>query len=64
MAIPQMDPGAPYRALNTENDAAVARVLARGRYILGQEVAGFEAEYRGRRSGLATQSASPTAPMR
>jgi len=45
MAIPQMDPGAAYRALKTEIDAAVARVLASGWYILGQEVAGFEAEY-------------------
>ena len=45
MAIPQMDPGAGYRALKTEIDAAVARVLASGWYILGKEVAAFEAEY-------------------
>ena len=40
-----MDPGAAYRALQPEIDAAVARVLESGWYILGQEVAGFEAEY-------------------
>jgi dTDP-4-amino-4,6-dideoxygalactose transaminase len=45
MAIPQMDPGAAYRALKPEIDAAVARVLASGWYILGQEVAAFEAEF-------------------
>jgi dTDP-4-amino-4,6-dideoxygalactose transaminase len=45
MAIPQMDPGAAYRAQKSEIDAAVARVLASGWYILGREVAGFEAEY-------------------
>jgi dTDP-4-amino-4,6-dideoxygalactose transaminase len=45
MAIPQMDPGAGYRALKPEIDAAVARVLASGWYILGKEVAAFEAEY-------------------
>ena len=43
--IPQMDPGAGYRAQRTEIDAAVARVLASGWYILGREVAGFEAEF-------------------
>ena len=45
MAIPQMDPGAGYRALKTDIDAAVARVLASGWYILGKEVAAFEVEY-------------------
>src|ERR1700733_14893927 len=45
MAIPQMDPGAAYRALKTEIDAAVARVMASGWYILGKEVAAFETEY-------------------
>jgi dTDP-4-amino-4,6-dideoxygalactose transaminase len=45
MVIPQMDPGAGYRALKPEIDAAMARVLEGGWYILGQEVASFEAEY-------------------
>jgi dTDP-4-amino-4,6-dideoxygalactose transaminase len=45
MAIPQMDPGAGYRALKSEIDAAIARVMASGWYILGKEVAAFEAEF-------------------
>ena len=43
--IPQMDPGAAYRAQPTRFDAAVARVLASGWYILGNEVAEFEREF-------------------
>ena len=43
--IPQADPGAGYRALQAEIDAAVARVLQSGWYILGQEVRAFEAEF-------------------
>ena len=43
--VPQADPGAAYRAQKTEIDAAVARVLASGWYILGKEGAAFEAEY-------------------
>ena len=35
--IPQANPGAGYRALKPEIDAAVARVLASGWYILGAE---------------------------
>ena len=48
MAIPQMDPGAGYRALKAEIDAAVARVLASGWYIYGRarEIgAGVEAAF-------------------
>jgi dTDP-4-amino-4,6-dideoxygalactose transaminase len=45
--IPQMDPGAAYRALQPEIDAAVKRVLEGGWYILGREVAAFEAEFAG-----------------
>lgn len=44
-AIPQSDPGAAYRAQQSEIDAAIARVLARGWYILGEEVAGFERDF-------------------
>jgi dTDP-4-amino-4,6-dideoxygalactose transaminase len=39
------NPGAGYRALKTEIDAAVARTLESGWYILGQEVKAFEAEF-------------------
>ena len=43
--IPQANPGAGYRALKSEIDAAVARVLDSGWYILGREVRAFEAEF-------------------
>lgn len=44
MIVPA-NPGAGYRALKPEIDAAVARVLDSGWYILGQEVKAFEAEF-------------------
>jgi dTDP-4-amino-4,6-dideoxygalactose transaminase len=40
--IPQTDPKAAYLAQRRDIDAALARVLEGGRYILGDEVAGFE----------------------
>jgi dTDP-4-amino-4,6-dideoxygalactose transaminase len=40
--IPQTDPRAGYIETQTEIDAAVARVLAGGQYVLGGEVASFE----------------------
>jgi dTDP-4-amino-4,6-dideoxygalactose transaminase len=43
--IPQANPGAGYRALKPEIDAAVARVLHSGWYILGAEGRAFEAEF-------------------
>jgi dTDP-4-amino-4,6-dideoxygalactose transaminase len=43
--IPLVDLKAAYRRLQAELDAAVARVLAGGWYILGPEVAAFEAEF-------------------
>lgn len=43
--IPQADPGAGYRAQKAEIDAAVARALESGWYILGKEGATFEAEF-------------------
>jgi len=43
--IPQVDPGAFYRAHKAEIDGAVARVLESGWYILGKEVAAFEREF-------------------
>jgi dTDP-4-amino-4,6-dideoxygalactose transaminase len=43
--IPQADPGAGYLAMQTEIDAAIARVLASGSYILGVEGRAFEAEF-------------------
>jgi dTDP-4-amino-4,6-dideoxygalactose transaminase len=45
--IPIADPAAEYRALAGEIDAAVTRVLASGRYILGPEGAALEAELAG-----------------
>jgi len=43
--IPQANPGAGYRAMKAEIDAAVARVLDSGWYILGNEVRAFESEF-------------------
>jgi hypothetical protein len=43
--IPQANPGAGYRALKPEIDAAINRTLDSGWYILGQEVRAFEAEF-------------------
>ena len=43
--IPQANPGAGYRALRAEIDAAVARVLESGWYVLGAEGRSFEAEF-------------------
>ena len=43
--ILQNDIGAGYRARRAEIDAAVARTLASGWYILGAEVEAFEREF-------------------
>jgi dTDP-4-amino-4,6-dideoxygalactose transaminase len=43
--VPQCDPKANYSAHKPEIDAAVARVLDNGRYILGREVEAFEHEF-------------------
>lgn len=43
--IPQADPGAGYRAQKAEIDAAVARALDSGWYILGREGEAFEREF-------------------
>lgn len=43
--IPQADPGAGYRAQKAEIDAAVARALESGWYILGREGEAFEQEF-------------------
>ncbi|MSP02644.1 MAG: DegT/DnrJ/EryC1/StrS family aminotransferase [Acetobacteraceae bacterium] len=45
ITVPQASPGAAYRALKPEIDAAVARALESGWYILGQEGRAFEAEF-------------------
>ncbi|MBI0537350.1 DegT/DnrJ/EryC1/StrS family aminotransferase [Roseomonas sp. KE2513] len=47
VTVPQADLGAAYRAHKEAIDAAVARVLASGWYILGQEGAAFEREFAG-----------------
>jgi len=43
--VPQANPGAGYRAQQADIDAAVARALASGWYILGAEGRAFESEY-------------------
>jgi dTDP-4-amino-4,6-dideoxygalactose transaminase len=43
--IPQAQPLAQYLAYREEIDVAIHRVLAAGRYILGQEVQAFESEF-------------------
>jgi dTDP-4-amino-4,6-dideoxygalactose transaminase len=43
--IPQTDPRAGYLEQKAAIDAAIARVLASGQYILGREVEAFEAEF-------------------
>jgi dTDP-4-amino-4,6-dideoxygalactose transaminase len=45
VAISQASPLAQYLAHKDEIDAAIARVLGSGRYILGEEVERFEAEF-------------------
>ena len=45
ITVPQANPGAGYLALKDEIDAAVARALASGWYVLGAEGRGFEAEF-------------------
>lgn len=37
ISIPMVDPAGEYRLLKAEIDAAVSRVLASGRYVLGPE---------------------------
>jgi dTDP-4-amino-4,6-dideoxygalactose transaminase len=43
-SIPMVDPGAEYRLLKDEIDAAVSRVLGSGRYVLGPEGEALEQE--------------------
>jgi hypothetical protein len=45
LSVPQADPKAGYLAQRAEIDAAIARVLDAGHYILGDEVASFEREF-------------------
>ncbi len=44
-AVLQTDPSADYRACRDEIDAAISRVLTKGRYVLGDEVVAFEQEF-------------------
>lgn len=44
-AVPQTDPGAAYAAQRHAIDAAIAGVLRSGVYVLGENVAAFEAEF-------------------
>src|SRR5215831_6776506 len=45
ITIPQTDPAAAYFARRAEIDAAIARVLEGGAYILGADVEGFEKRF-------------------
>ncbi|MER6050168.1 DegT/DnrJ/EryC1/StrS family aminotransferase [Streptomyces sp. NPDC001793] len=45
MNVPFLDAGAAYRELRADIDGALRRVSASGRYLLGAELAGFEAEF-------------------
>lgn len=45
VTVPFLDVGATYRELRGELDAAVARVLESGWYLLGKELQAFESEY-------------------
>jgi hypothetical protein len=57
--IPFLDLRAQYRAIKPEIDAAVARVLDSGQFVLGPEVEGFEREfaaYCGAGYGIATNT--------
>ena len=45
VSIPQANPRANYLAHKDQIDAAIARILDSGHYILGQEVASFEREF-------------------
>ena len=45
MGVPLFDTATPVAGLRDELDAAIARVLASGRYILGPEVGAFEDEF-------------------
>jgi len=45
MNIPFIALTRQYASIKDEVDAAIARVLARGRFILGEEVAAFEEEF-------------------
>jgi dTDP-4-amino-4,6-dideoxygalactose transaminase len=57
--IPFLDLRAQYRAIKPEIDAAIARVLDSGQFVLGPEVEGFEREfaaYCGAGYGIATNT--------
>lgn len=61
MKVPLCDLGAQYRALKPELDAAIARVLESGRYVLGPEVEALEralAADAGRAYGVGVSSGS------
>src|SRR5437763_13139713 len=45
LPIPQTDPRAGYLEWQADIDAAIARVLAGGQYVLGREVEAFEAAF-------------------
>lgn len=59
LVVPLVDLGAQYASIRDDIDAAVARVLESGQFVLGPEVAAFEeqfAAYVGARHAVATAS--------
>ena len=59
MVVPMTNLASEYRSLKTEIDGAVARVLASGNYVLGEELEAFEeafADYVGARFALGVGS--------
>jgi hypothetical protein len=59
--IPQTDPRAGYLAQKQAIDAAIARVLDSGQYILGREVESFEKASHGHVRGQGSGSHPGTA---
>jgi dTDP-4-amino-4,6-dideoxygalactose transaminase len=45
--VPQVSPGARFEAFRPQIERAIARVYASGRFILGEEVGGFERRFAG-----------------
>ena len=45
MTVPFLDVAASYRELRGDLDDAYARVMASGRFVLGDEVEAFEADF-------------------
>ena len=64
MEVSFADLGRAVAAERDELDAAIAGVLGSGRFVLGDEVAGFERELPAALGAADPRSASPRAPTR